>query len=218
MRPAAEIDEFPGGVERNHGIFGFFFHQLALEDLLGLLVKLDRFGLGQQLPLIGKILRRKLVHLVLDFGQILGRERFLPQKLVKKSGLDGRADAQFHVGIKLHHRSGKQMRRGVPKDKKCIGIFFGEDLQLNVVIERPPQIDQFAGPIVWFGHPRHQRSVGQARRNFPRDIRGGSPLRNFLNLAVRQRNLNRIHALISPESGSIEAYRRDPTRSRQRAA
>src|ERR1700733_2464504 len=38
MRPTAEVDEFAGGVERDHRIFGFFFHQLALEDLIGLFV------------------------------------------------------------------------------------------------------------------------------------------------------------------------------------
>jgi hypothetical protein len=38
MRPTAEVDEFASGVERDHGIFGFFFYQLALKDLIGFFV------------------------------------------------------------------------------------------------------------------------------------------------------------------------------------
>src|SRR3984893_18817504 len=37
VRAAAEVDEFAGGVERDHRVFSLFFNKLALEDLIGLL-------------------------------------------------------------------------------------------------------------------------------------------------------------------------------------
>ena len=36
MRAAAEVDEFSGGVERNHRLVGFFLDQLAFEDLVAI--------------------------------------------------------------------------------------------------------------------------------------------------------------------------------------
>src|SRR4029077_18455619 len=36
MRAAAEIDEFPGGVERHHRFVGFLFNEFAFEELLGI--------------------------------------------------------------------------------------------------------------------------------------------------------------------------------------
>src|SRR5882724_11103092 len=57
VRAAAEIDEFAGGVKRNHGFDGFFVNQFALEGLIGFPVKLERFRLGDELALVGNILR-----------------------------------------------------------------------------------------------------------------------------------------------------------------
>ena len=46
VRAAAEVDEFAGGVKGDHQLVGFFFDELALENLIGLFVKLESFGLG----------------------------------------------------------------------------------------------------------------------------------------------------------------------------
>jgi len=74
VRAAAEIDKFSGAVEGNHGLGNFFFDQLALKNLLGFLVKLERFGLGQVLAFVRQILRGKLVHFsFFDFYQVVGR-------------------------------------------------------------------------------------------------------------------------------------------------
>src|SRR2546430_10090802 len=98
------------------------------------------------------------------------------------------------------------MRGGMAKHIERVGIFFSEDLQLDVVIERATQIDQFAGAVAlvavvdanrgvwraagvrrlrggagrWIGDARDERSVGEARRNLSRDIRRSCALRYFL--------------------------------------
>ena len=46
VRAAAEIDEFSGGIEGNHRLGGFFFHQLAFEFLVAFAIELEGFGLG----------------------------------------------------------------------------------------------------------------------------------------------------------------------------
>src|ERR1700674_6120671 len=45
---AAEVDKFSGGVERNHRLGGFFFHELALENLVALPVEVQRLRLGDE--------------------------------------------------------------------------------------------------------------------------------------------------------------------------
>ncbi len=138
VRAAAEVDEFSGGVEGNHRLGGFLFHKLAFENLVALFVELERFRLGNKLALIGQILGRKLVHLLFDFGEIFLRERLVTEEFVEKAGVDRGTDAELHVGIQLHHRRCKQVGRGMPKHEERIGIFFRQDLQLHVVIQRAP--------------------------------------------------------------------------------
>ncbi len=122
VRPAAEIDEFAGGVKRHHRLDGLFLHQFAFEALVPVLIELDSLRLGKQLALIGHVARRDLVHLFLDAREILRRERLLAQKFVKKSGIDGRADAELHVGKKLQYGCGQQVCRGMPEDLQRFGI------------------------------------------------------------------------------------------------
>ena len=122
VRPAAEIDEFSGGVKRHHRLGRLFLHQFALESLIGLAVQLDRFRLGHQLALVGHVLRGDLVHLLLDALQVFRRERLLAQEFVEKSVVNRRPDAQFHVGKKLQHRRGKQVRRRMAKHLQRVGI------------------------------------------------------------------------------------------------
>src|SRR5450631_4279582 len=136
MRAAAEIDEFSGGVEGNHWLGGFFFHELALKNLIGFFVELDGFGLGGKFALVGKVLRGELTHLGFNFGEIVGRERLFAKKFVEETCVDRGTDAQLHVGEKLHDGGGEQVRGGMAEDVEGVGVFVGEDLKLNVVLER----------------------------------------------------------------------------------
>ncbi len=145
VRAAAEVDEFSGGVKRDHQLVGFFFDELALENLVVLFVELESFGLGNELALVGQVLRGELVHLLFDFREIFRSERLLAEEFVEKTGIGRRADAELDVGIELHHRGGKQMRGGMAEDEERVRIFFGEDLQLDVFFERAAQ-DRSAHP------------------------------------------------------------------------
>src|SRR5713226_7947879 len=138
---AAEVDELAGGVEGDDGLYSFFLDELALEDLVGFFVELEGFGLGDELALVGEVLSGELVHLGFDSCEVVGGERFVAEEFVEEAGVDGRTNAEFDVGIQLHDRGGEQMRGGMAEDKKGVGILFGEDLELDVVVEGATQID-----------------------------------------------------------------------------
>ncbi len=87
------------------------------------------------------------------------------------------------------------MRGGMTEYEERIGIFFGEYLQLYVLVERTAQIDQFAGAIIGRGDTGNERGVGEARRNSSGDVGGSGALRHFLDFAVRQCDVNRLHTL-----------------------
>src|SRR6266851_1618549 len=118
MWAAAEIDEFSGGVEGNHRLGGFFFHQLAFESLVGLFVEVESFGLGNEFALVGQILRRQLVHFIFDFGEIFLGERLIAQEFVEKASVNWRTDAKLYVGKEFHNRGSQKMRGGMAEHKK----------------------------------------------------------------------------------------------------
>ena len=138
VRATAEIDELPGGVEGNHRLGGLFFDQFALKNLVALLVEIESLGLGDKLALVRQILRREFVHLLFDFCEVFLGEGLLAQEFIEKAGVNGRTDAELYVWIQLHNGSGEQVGRGMAEHKERIGIFFCEDLQLDVVIQGPP--------------------------------------------------------------------------------
>lgn len=206
MRAAAEVHEFAGGIKGNHQLVGFFFHQFTFEDLIALFVEIERFRLGNKLALVRQILRGKFVHLLFDFRQVFGSERFLAQKFVEKAGVNRRTDAQLYVGIELHHCRGKKVRRGMPKDEQRIGILFGEDPYLHVMIDGAAQVDQLAlirsvgeRRAVGCRYVRDQRGIRKPRRNLSRDIGRCSAFRHFLDTAVGQCNVDLLHVRIHPE-------------------
>lgn len=99
VRAPAEIDKFSSGVERNHRLGGFFFDELTLENLIGFFVEIESFGLRNEFALVGEVLGGKLVHFGFDFGEVFRSERFLAEEFVEEAGVNGRADAEFYVGV-----------------------------------------------------------------------------------------------------------------------
>ncbi len=187
VRAAAEVDEFPGGVERDHRLDGFFLDQLAFEFLVRLAIEVERLGLGDQLALVGNVLRGDLVHPGFDFFEVFRRERLVAEEFVEKSGFDRRADAEFYVGIELEDGRGEQMRGGVAQHLDGVGILRGEDRKLYIVVERARKIDQLAIGA------RDESFLGETRRNLLRDFGGGCSAGDFARGAVRQRNLKCGH-------------------------
>src|SRR5215813_5186803 len=98
VRTAAEINEFASGVERNQGLDGFFVYQFAFERLITFFVKLECFGLRNQLALVGNVLSGELVHFFLDLGQGIRSKRLIAEEFVEETVVDGRTDPKFHVG------------------------------------------------------------------------------------------------------------------------
>src|SRR2546427_7245276 len=103
------------------------------------------------------------------------------------------------------------MRRGMAEYKKRVGIFFGENLQLHVVVERAAQVDQLAFTVVFLcvltgrgcGDARHEGGICKTRRYAPGDIRRRGALGNVLDAAVRQRDVNLIHVRVHLEGETL---------------
>ena len=187
MRAAAEVDKLPGGVKGNHRLDGLFLDQFALKFLIRLAIKIERLGLRNQLALVGNVFRGQLVHLGLDFFEVIGSEWLLAHEFVKESGVNRRADAEFHVRVEFENGGGEQMRGRVAEHLDRVRIFGGEDRQFGVVVQRPREVDQFAIGA------RDQRFFRQARRDLAGDLRGGGALRHLARRSIRQRDLNVVH-------------------------
>ena len=222
MRPEAEVDEFSGRVERHHRLLRLFFHELAFENLARLFVKLERLAFRYQLAFIGQIARRQLAHLRFDLAKIFQSERLVAEKFVEEARLNRRADAELDVWIKFQDGRGEQVRRRVAKNEECVGIFFRQDLQPDVAVERPPQIDQFTRSVAWRArrgrtrrrHARHQRRVRQPRRNVLGNLRRRRAFRHVLDASIRQCDVDLLHRAFTRKEKHL-AYRRHHTGSRR---
>src|SRR5256885_14022380 len=91
----------------------------------------------------------------------------------------------------------------MPKHKKRIGIFFGQDMQLDVMVERTSQVDQLTFPVVGCSDTGNQGGIGEPGRNLPRNIGRGSAPRNFLNAAIRQGDMNLLHVRVHLEGETL---------------
>ena len=187
VRAAAEVDEFSGGVEGDHRLDRFFLDQLAFEFLIRLAIEVERLGLGDQLALVGNVLRGDLAHLGLDFFEVFRRERLVAQEFVEEASFDRRADAELYVGIELEHGCGQKMRGGMAQHLDRVRILRGEDREFYIAVERARKIDQLAVGA------RDERFLGEARRNLLRDFGGGRSARDFACSAVGQRDLKCGH-------------------------
>jgi hypothetical protein len=139
------------------------FERLALrgEELLRLLARPD-------LPLVDQILRRQLLHLLLDGVEIFGHERPIDDEVVEEPFIGGRTDTALRAGKQLRHRGRKEVRRAVPIERQRFRIPVGDDRQLRVVVERVGQIDE---PAVDRGR---ERRLGEPRRHECRHVAGSS--------------------------------------------
>ena len=131
------------------------------------------------------------MHAFLDGFEVFGRERLLAQKFVEKSGVGGRADAELHVRKEFEYGGGKQVRGGMAEDLQRLGVFFGEDFEFSVMVERARQVHEFARRAI--ANARNERGAGEARRNFFGDVGGGRAARHLQYGAILERNVNTIH-------------------------
>src|SRR2546429_4365748 len=87
-------------------------------------------------------------------------------------------------------------------------------MQLHVAVKRTAQVDQFAFAVVRLRHAGDKSRVGQARGNATGDVRGRGALRDILDTAIRQGDVNLLHSAIT-QKDKHQAYRRRLPRSRQ---
>src|SRR5258708_27285421 len=88
-----------------------------------------------------------------------------------------------------------------------MGIFVGEDLQLDVMIERTAQVDQLAFAVVGRSHSRNKGSIGEPWRYAPGDIGRRGALGDVLDAAIRQCDVNPFHVRLhlEEETSSLSA-------------
>ena len=88
MRPAAEILELAGFVDRNLFIgLGELLDEVALHEVAFALEPLQPFRARQKFARIGDVLLDELLHLLLDLFQVFRSERSRTVKIVEKSVL-----------------------------------------------------------------------------------------------------------------------------------
>ena len=101
MRADAEVDEGLLVLDRVAGdlrlAFGLLVDQLHLERLAALREERLGFFARPHLALVGKILRRQLLHLLLDGLEVLGHERPLDDEVVEEAFVGRRSDAALRA-------------------------------------------------------------------------------------------------------------------------
>ncbi len=186
--PAAEIHEPAVAEDRDLGAvrdvgeareLELFAHRR--EQPLGL-------GAGDDLALEVGLLGEDRVHLLLDLREILGREGVLHEEVVLElvavvaaAGVDlGLREQTLHgVG---HHVFGR-----MPDHLAAGGILRGHDLERDVPLEGPPQIDQRAVD------PAREGRLREAGTDLARHVEHGGPDRELETSAVGQSDGERRH-------------------------
>src|SRR6266436_827488 len=95
------------------------------------------------------------------------------------------------------------MRCRVTENEKGIGIFVGENFQLEVLLERAAQIDQVAAVVHRIAEIREravvgislgdERVVSETRRNTARNVGSRGALGHLFDAAIGQSYVNRFH-------------------------
>lgn len=89
------------------------------------------------------------------------------------------------------------MRGGMAEDVEGVWIFFGEDLEFYVAVERAAEIDEFAVTIVGLSDAGDEGGIQQARRNTFGDVGRSCAAGDIFDAAVGQCDLNLIHAVLT---------------------
>ena len=127
VRPAAEIRELAGAVDRNLFIgLGELLDEMALHEVAFFLELRQSLVARQKFARVGNILLHQFLHLLLDLFEILGRKRRRPVEVVEESALGRRTVPELGLRKQLQHRRRQQMRRRMPVNFQRLGIFLGQ--------------------------------------------------------------------------------------------
>ncbi len=136
VRAAAQVDPLALAVERDLlARRDDVVDDRGLELLALALEEGDRGVLGHHAARHRQRLGHDAPHLVLDPGQVLGRERGLAREVVVEAVLDHRADRDLGVGEQALRGLRQQMRGGVAHDLERIGVLDGDDLERGIAFD-----------------------------------------------------------------------------------
>ena len=116
VRAAAEVGELAGLVDRDFFIgLGELLDEVTLHEVAFGIEALQAFGAGQKFARVGQVLLGELLHLLLDGGEVVGREGLLAVEIVEESVLGGGAVSELGLGEEFEDSGGHEMRGGVAK-------------------------------------------------------------------------------------------------------
>ena len=178
VRTAAEIEPVALLVDLDLLVFRDGVDQLDLEAFAH--VGKHALGVLARPHFLGKrfVARDDLAHLLLDGGEVFGRERLVAEKVVIEAVLDHRPDGHLCAGPKRLHGFRQHMRRIVADQFERARVVAGQELDLGVVLDRIGQVDKLA-----VERHRH-RALGKRRRNAFGDIEAGDVCGIFPTRAV----------------------------------
>ncbi len=125
MAPAAEIGEGAVVAEGNGAVFQIL-DQLRLVGVIGVFGQ--GIGLGHGAQLEFGLFAGKFKHLLLNFLKVtLAKSLPLEVHIVVESVLNGRANRQEGVGVKVKNGLRQNVRAGVPESRLPLGLVPGEE-------------------------------------------------------------------------------------------
>jgi len=163
------------------------FDQLHLERLAAPGEEVDRVLPRPHFVRVGQVLRRELLHLLLDRLEVLRDERARNDEVVVEAVVECRPDAALDAGEEVGHRGGEQVRRAVTVDVKGVGAAIRQDLDAGVGVERERQVDR--APV----NDSRDGGLGQPRRDQRRDVGRRTAGGHLTDRSVRQRDGDFAH-------------------------
>ena len=123
---------------------------------------------------------RELVHLRLELGEVLRRERPVEREVVVEAVLDHRADGDLGIRVDRLHGLREQVRGRVAQDLEAVGILAGDDGDLRVAVDQVGGVDELAVDAAG------ERGLREARTDARSEFRHGERLLETALAAVWQ--------------------------------
>ncbi len=161
MRAAAQVFPVALPVQRDRLARGDGGDDLGLVVLADGLEMLDRRFARQHAPVHRLVGLRELVHLRLEFLEVLRREGPLEGEVVIETVVDDRADRHLRIRVDRLHRLRQKVRRRVPDDLEALGVLRRDDPDPGVVVDHVRQVDQPAVHGTRKGGPRQALADGR---------------------------------------------------------
>src|SRR5215469_9067308 len=171
MRPAAEIDKFPGTVDRNFFIgLGELLDEMALHEVAFFFKLRQPLVAWQKLARIRDVLLHKLLHLLLDLLKIFRRKWSRAIKVVKESRVRRRSVPQFRLGEEFER----------------LGILLGDESQVGITLQRLREVDQIS---IGLGD---ERGIGQTWADVLGNLKRSRAFGNFFIASVWKLHMNAL--------------------------